>query len=130
MQIAAHVLEKMRDHARTASPCECCGILLGTPAHITAAIPAPNIHPNPQTRFEIAPQTLIDAHRAARSGGAQIAGYYHSHPHGPAHPSATDRNQAAHDGAIWAIVGEAGDVTFWRDDEDRFTPLSYALASR
>ena len=130
MQIAAHVLEKMRDHARTASPRECCGILLGSPAHIIATVPAANIHPNPQSRFEIDPQTLIDTHRTARSGGPPIAGYYHSHPHGPAHPSATDRAQAAHDGAIWAIVGEAGDVTFWRDDEDCFTPLSYALASR
>ena len=130
MQVNAQVMDEMRDYARTASPHECCGILLGTPALITAAIPAPNIHPAPRTRFEIDPQTLIDAHRAARTGGAQIAGYYHSHPHGPAQPSATDRDHAAHDGAIWAIVGEAGDVTFWRDDEDRFTPLSYAIASR
>ena len=123
------VVTHIQSHARTASPHECCGIILGTPAHITAAVPSANVHPTPQTRFEIDPQTLIDAHRTARSGGPPIAGYYHSHPHGPAHPSATDRAQAAHDGAIWAIVGEAGDITFWRDDEDRFTPLSYGPAS-
>ena len=129
LEVDDDVLTHIQSHARTASPDECCGILLGTRAHITAAVPATNVHPTPQTRFEIDPQTLIDVHRAARTGGPQIAGYYHSHPHGPAHPSATDRAQAAHDGAIWAIVGDAGDITFWRDDEDRFTPLSYALTS-
>ena len=129
MQIDGHVLDEMRVSARAASPHECCGILLGTPTRITAAIAAENVHPSPHTRFEIDPQALIDAHRSARNGGPQIAGYYHSHPAGHAYPSATDRAQAAHDGAIWAIVGQAGDVTFWRDDEEGFTPLSYALAS-
>jgi hypothetical protein len=31
---------------------------------------------------------------------------------------------AAGDGSIWAIAA-AGDVTFWRDDEDGFVALSY-----
>lgn len=129
LKVCREVLAHIRSCAHAASPHECCGILLGTPTRITAAIAAENVHPSPHTRFEIDPQALIDAHRAARNGGPQIAGYYHSHPTGPAYPSATDRAQAAHDGAIWAIVGQAGDVTFWRDDEEGFTPLSYALAS-
>ena len=31
---------------------------------------------------------------------------------------------AGGDGRVWAIAGE-GDVTFWRDDEGAFVPLSY-----
>ena len=52
-------------------------------------------------------------------------GYYHSHPQGPAEPSAIDRAQASRDG----LVG-AGDVRFWRDDEAGFVELSTRLASR
>ena len=67
----------------------------------------------------------------ARRGPAarRCVGYYHSHPTGPAEPSATDRAQASGDGRVWAIVGEDG-VTFWRDDERGFAPLSYAIEDR
>ncbi|OYX08196.1 MAG: hypothetical protein B7Z08_10465 [Sphingomonadales bacterium 32-68-7] len=68
-------------------------------------------------------------HRAARSGGPAVIGYYHSHPSGPARPSPTDRAEASGDGSVWAIVS-ASDVTFWRDDAAGFTPLSYAVEDR
>ena len=108
-------------------PNECCGVLLGAEAAITAILPARNAHAQPRTRFEIDPQTLIDAHRAGRAGGPQVLGYYHSHPQGPAHPSQTDRAQAAHDGSIWAIVAPGGDISFWQDDQSGFTALPYAV---
>ncbi|RIV83300.1 M67 family peptidase [Aurantiacibacter xanthus] len=126
--LADAAAEQIRTHARLTAPLECCGLLLGEGAAITDARPARNVHLSPQTHFEIDPQTLIDAHRAARAGGPQVLGYYHSHPRGPAQPSATDRAMAARDRAIWAIV--AGDqITLWRDDESCFTPLSYRLAT-
>lgn len=118
----------VREAART-HPQECCGIMLGTGQHITELIPAANVHPAPTTHFEIDPQALIAAHRTARGGGPQVVGYYHSHPRGPAQPSTTDRAEAAHDGAIWAIVAGEGVVTFWRDDESGFVALPYSLAS-
>ena len=119
-------LERLLQEAASAHPQECCGILLGEGAHITAIQPAPNVHPDPHAHFEIDPQALVDAHRAARSGGPKVLGYYHSHPNGLARPSATDRAQAAHDGSLWAIVADGG-VTFWRDDEAGFSALSYAV---
>ena len=128
LEIPAHILAQLHAQAAGAHPHECCGILLGTGRSITALLPARNVHPAPLTHFEIDPQTLIDAHRAARKGEAGIVGYYHSHPHGPARPSATDAAQAPGDGRVWAIVGE-GDVTFWQDDEGGFSALSYSLAS-
>ena len=112
--------------AADADPLECCGILLGHEGRIDAIQPATNVHPAPQTHFEIDPQALIDAHRSAREGGLAVLGYYHSHPNGLAEPSATDRRMAAGDGAIWAIVaGEA--VTLWRASPEGFLPLSYTL---
>ena len=116
----------MRAHAAAAHPHEACGILLGEGEWITQAIATANVHPNPQTHFEIDPQALIDAHRAARAGGPDVIGYYHSHPAGEAAPSATDRACARGDGKVWAIV--AGDaVAFWRDGGQGFTALPLCL---
>ncbi|WP_374211793.1 M67 family metallopeptidase [Erythrobacter fulvus] len=118
-------LAAMHAAARAAHPREACGILLGEGGRIAEACQTRNAHPEPATHFEIDPQALIDAHRAARSGGPQVLGYFHSHPNGLATPSATDRKCAAGDGRIWAIVA-ADDVTFWRDGEEGFAALSFA----
>lgn len=116
----------MRSEAQAAHPDECCGILLGEGRAINRAVPAKNVHPTPQTHFEIDPQALIDAHRAAREGGLQVAGYYHSHPVGEAEPSATDAAMASGDGRVWALIaGE--DLQFWRDETGGFKALSYQV---
>ena len=129
IRVSRPVLDRLLSKASRTAPEECCGILLGSDGLIDEVRPAPNVAADPRSRFEIDPQTLVDMHREARSGGPQIVGYFHSHPAGPAEPSATDRAQAAHDGSVWAIVGEGG-VTFWRDEEAGFVPLSYTVVDR
>jgi proteasome lid subunit RPN8/RPN11 len=121
--------EALMGAARAAMPHECCGLLLGIGNRIDSIIATANVADDPARHFAIDPRALIDAHRAARAGGPQVLGYYHSHPAGPASPSATDRAEAAGDGRIWAIIEPggaeaAGDVTFWRDDETGFTRLA------
>lgn len=128
LPVTREVLDLLDEEARAAHPLECCGILFGDHASITAAKPAANIHAGPATHFEIDPQALIDAHRSAREGGPQIVGYYHSHPNGLSQLSPTDVASAAHDGMIWAIIAD-GAVSFWRDDAECFTALSYSVAS-
>jgi len=127
IELTRAALDRICAEAARAFPEEACGILLGLEGRIERAAPARNVHSTPQTHFEIDPQALVDAHRAARAGGPEIIGYYHSHPSGPAEPSAADRAMAGSDGSVWAIVGQ-GDVTFWRDDEAGFAALSYSLA--
>lgn len=122
--VAGSVMDQLRDSAAQAHPRECCGILLGAGGRITRAYPTQNVHPAPETHFEMDPQALIDAHRAAREGGPQVIGYYHSHPTGDAVPSETDRAMASGDGRIWAIIARR-EITFWRDSPDAFEPLSY-----
>ncbi|WP_367274046.1 M67 family metallopeptidase [Erythrobacter sp.] len=112
--------------ARAAFPNEVCGLLLGEDARIDEARAAANIHPAPGTHFEIDPQALIDAHRAARAGGPQVIGYFHSHPTGEPVPSSTDRAMAAGDGRVWAIIA-ADEVMFWRDTGEGFAALSYLV---
>jgi len=137
VEIESQALNSLQSQSTAAHPHECCGILFGVTSAasgqaITAVQPAANVHPNPQTHFEIDPQALIDAYRNARAGGPAIIGYYHSHPTGDAHPSATDHAMAAHDGKVWAIIAGSGAefrVTFWRDGKDGFHPLSYDVRS-
>ena len=124
IHVSSQAMRAMEAAARDTHPDEACGILLGSRLSeadvITAFVSAKNIHPAPQTHFEIDPQSLIDAHRGARSGGRQVLGYFHSHPSGEARPSATDIAMAASDGAIWAIYGtvegaiEAKGIRFYR----------------
>lgn len=129
LQTTRSVMDQILAEAATAHPRECCGILLGNGETIGALEPADNVHPAPKTHFEIDPRALIDAHRAARRGGSQVVGYYHSHPRGPAAPSPTDQAMAARDGRVWAIAGQ-GEVRFWRDDEAGFEPLSLRVIDR
>lgn len=120
----------MRAAAKAAHPLEACGILLGTGGRITEARAAANVHPAPATHFEIDPQALIDAHRAARAGGLAVIGYFHSHPVGEPVPSATDRACAAGDGKVWAILAPSDpgiDVRFWTDGEQGFVALPLCL---
>lgn len=126
LRVTREALERMLAESARAAPDECCGMLLGRNGCIAEARAAANVAAEPRRRFEIDPQALVDAHRAARIGGPEVIGYYHSHPGGAAEPSATDRAMAAGDGSVWAIVGEGG-TTFWCDAEEGFAPLSYAL---
>jgi proteasome lid subunit RPN8/RPN11 len=127
--VEAGVIAAIQAATAAAHSHEACGILTGEGVCITGVIATPNIHPTPKTRFEIDPQALINAHRAERGGGAQVMGYFHSHPCGPPEPSATDRAMAAHDGKVWVIVG-ADEVRFWQDVPEGFRALSYVVLER
>ena len=124
--VTRQAIDRIFAEAAASHPLECCGLLLGKGDRIGEVRPAANIHPDPKRFFEIDPQTLIDAHRNARSGGPLLIGYYHSHPLGPPEPSATDRAHGTGDGKVWAIVGE-GRIAFWRDAKDGFELLSYSV---
>jgi desampylase len=129
IEVSSAILQRLLDEAESAHPNEACGLLLGRNGRVKAIVACANVHPNPERRFEIDPQALIEAHRAARAGGPEVVGYYHSHPAGPPQPSATDRAQATGDGRVWAIVGE-GRVEWWHDEPGGFTPLSYTASHR
>ena len=122
LEVGQLALDVMLNEAARAHPEEACGLLLGSAERIEGAVSTRNVHPTPRTHFEIDPAALIAAHKVAREGGAGIAGYWHSHPTGPAAPSATDRASASGDGRIWAIVAD-GVVAFWRDASGGFEAL-------
>lgn len=112
-----------------AHPAEACGILLGQGGRVDRASVERNVHPDPAHHFEIDPAALIAAHKAARGGGPQVLGYWHSHPNGRAGPSDEDRARACGDGRAWVIVASGG-ITVWSDGPAGFTRLGYTVEER
>lgn len=121
--IASDALNAILAAAKKAEEKECCGLLLGTANRIEQALQAANVHPAPARHFEIDPAALIAALRAEREGGAQVIGYFHSHPTGPAIPSATDTAMAAGDGRLWAIVGGDGAIGWFQSTPGGFVNM-------
>lgn len=107
-QIAPAALESIVSQARAVRPVECCGLLIGSGTVITEAIQTANVSEAPN-RFFIDPKGHIDGRRDARRRGLEVLGFYHSHPHTRAMPSATDRAEAAYPGLLYLIVSLATD---------------------
>jgi len=101
--------ERMIAHCLAARPLEGCGLLLGDRAGGTAEVhearPAPNVRASAE-HYEIEPEAVLAADRAARAAGRVLLGAWHSHPGGPAVPSARDRDEAWPDWC-YLIVGLA-----------------------
>ncbi|HTS24460.1 MAG TPA: M67 family metallopeptidase [Bryobacteraceae bacterium] len=82
-------------HARQAYPNECCGAMLGSldedSKTVCVAMPLENSYAGAQaTRYELRPQDLLAADKAARERNMDLIGIYHSHPDCDAYFSKTD----------------------------------------
>jgi proteasome lid subunit RPN8/RPN11 len=127
LRVSARALDEMIAAARAADPCECCGMLLGTPGEIAEAVRARNLAGDPN-RFLIDPKDHIEARREGRRRGLDVMGFYHSHPHSPAVPSSTDRQEASYSGSLYAIVGlaaEPAEVRIYRFDDGSFVGVPF-----
>jgi len=82
---------------------ECCGLLAGRDAVISAILPAKNTLQSPKA-YEIAPQELFDLFRRIRSGGLEHLGIYHSHPNGENDPSPLDIERSFYPDTAYLII--------------------------
>jgi proteasome lid subunit RPN8/RPN11 len=112
MQIRQDVLAAIDAHARSESPRECCGLLIGDADHIVEAVAANNVAADPMRRYEIAPADYFAQIRrcreltAARGTRLAVVGAYHSHPRSLPDPSPTDLAEAF-SGFLYLIIGPA-----------------------
>lgn len=100
--------------AEAAYPEEACGLLIGTAGALTVGgvVAAANVAPEPRRRFEIDPRVHFAVLRRLRGGNECIIGHYHSHPDGPAEPSAHDVACVGDRQLIWLILAvDAGRLT-------------------
>ena len=130
MRIYKPALDNIVSHARAAAPAECCGLLLGRGEDIIESARAANLSPD-VNRFFIDPRAHIDIRREARQRGLGVIGFYHSHAHSPAQPSATDLREASYPDHLHLIVSvqfEPPDVRLFRIEEMscREVPLTMA----
>ena len=82
-------------HAQKTYPNECCGAMLGTldgdSKIVSEAIALENAFEGAQAaRYELRPEDLLAADKAARERGMDLIGIYHSHPDCDAYFSKTD----------------------------------------
>lgn len=92
--ITDEAYHRMIELSRQAHPAEACGILLrsdGCADAIDIVRPVRNIHPHPERAFAFDPADWVAAWTEMRRDRLKIAGFWHSHPHGPPVPSAADR---------------------------------------
>src|SRR5215471_4992545 len=82
-------------HARRTYPNECCGAMLGVidgdSKKVSVALALENAFEGAQAaRYELRPEDLLAADRAARERRMDLIGIYHSHPDCDAYFSKTD----------------------------------------
>lgn len=121
------VVREIVAHAREAAPDECCGLLLGRGGTIDEAARTRNIADDPTMRFLVDPKDHFDRRRTARERGLEVVGFYHSHPHSPAEPSARDLAEFSYPDHLYVIVSlRAGpaQVAVFRFEGGCFRPLT------
>lgn len=115
--------DAIRRHGAETYPHECCGALIGRDGIVVEAFALPNTtEEGARRRFLVRPVDYRDAERRASAAGAELLGFYHSHPDHPARPSPYDLDHA------WPVfsyvilsvaAGRPGDMTSWRLRDDR-----------
>ena len=123
LTISAAVDQAIRTHGQETYPHECCGALVGRGDHVSGIVALPNTtEEGPRRRFLVRPSDYREAEHRAGELGAELLGFYHSHPDHPARPSQYDLDHAWPTFAYIIVAvasGVAGDMTVWHLKEDR-----------
>jgi proteasome lid subunit RPN8/RPN11 len=97
--LAPVALDTIRAHGASTYPDECCGALIGSSTdsdtQVVEARPLDNVTAEgPRRRFLVSAADYRAAERHAATAGAELVGFYHSHPDHPAEPSQYDLDHA------------------------------------
>src|SRR6266851_9988054 len=120
------VAADIRRHGEETYPHECCGALVARDGHVAATFALPNTtEEGPRRRFLVRPSDYRLAEQRAGELGAELLGFYHSHPDHPARPSQYDLDHAWPTFAyviVSVAAGTAGEMTVWylKDDRSNF----------
>ena len=95
IEIEQQPWKDMVRHAESTYPNECCGAMLGRTENgkkiVTRSVPLVNSFSGEQgERYELRPEDLLEADKAARAQNLDLVGIFHSHPDCDAYFSETD----------------------------------------
>ncbi len=119
LQITAEQWQTMLAEVRGRASEESCGLLAGKDGRVAAVLPIPNALHSP-VRFEMEPSEQVRAMLWIEEQGLELAGIYHSHLHGPSHPSQTDVAEFAYPGVISLI---------WSPSESGWQARAFAISN-
>ena len=123
LRITAAVDEAIRAHGAETFPNECCGALYGVNGVVTDTFALANVtEEGPRRRFRISDKDYMKTERRASELGAELLGFYHSHPDHPARPSQYDLDHALPTFSYIIVSVRGGtpeDMTSWRLRDDR-----------
>jgi proteasome lid subunit RPN8/RPN11 len=123
LTITEGVGQAIRMHGQETYPHECCGALLGRDGRVTSVVALPNTtEEGPRRRFLVRPADYREAEQRASALGAELLGFYHSHPDHPARPSQYDLDHAWPTFAyiiVAVAAASAGEMTVWYLKDDR-----------
>lgn len=83
---------------------EVCGLIAGRDGQPHRLHPVANLADRPGRLFQMDPAGQIVAMRAMREAGEELVAIFHSHPHAPARPSATDIAESEYPEVLHLIV--------------------------
>jgi [CysO sulfur-carrier protein]-S-L-cysteine hydrolase len=109
LRLKRPVYEAMLCHLEAVYPQEGCGLLAGywSERMATVLYAIANRAANPQTQFLMLPSQQIAAFLEIDAAEMDLLAIYHSHPHGPATPSAADMAQAYYPDVLQLVVSLA-----------------------
>jgi proteasome lid subunit RPN8/RPN11 len=123
LELKAGTANAIRRHGAETYPNECCGALVGRDGVVVDVYPLPNTtEEGPRRRFRVRPQDYRAAEHQAAQAGAELLGFYHSHPDHPARPSQYDHDHAWPYFSYIIVSVRAGvpeEMTSWRLRDDR-----------
>jgi proteasome lid subunit RPN8/RPN11 len=101
--------------ARACDPFEACGLIAGRASGLprggseaVQVISVTNVL-HSRVRFRMDPVQQLKAFNQIEEQGLELLAIYHSHPDGPATPSATDVSEAAYPGVVHLIWSKSGE---------------------
>ena len=83
---------------------EVCGLIGLSGGENMRFYPVENAASEPDRLFEMDPEGQIEAMRVMRETGETLFAIFHSHPHAPARPSATDLAESTYPEALHLII--------------------------
>ncbi|ADU51217.1 Mov34/MPN/PAD-1 family protein [Thermaerobacter marianensis DSM 12885] len=102
------MMEAMLAHARAEAPLEACGIVGGRDGRPVTFYPARNADRSP-VRYTVDPEDQLRIFTTMDERGEELWAIFHSHPHSPAYPSATDVRFAYYPEAYYLIASLAAE---------------------
>jgi [CysO sulfur-carrier protein]-S-L-cysteine hydrolase len=104
VQLPRSVVDRLLRLARQTPDEEICGLISRDRNGFKSCYPVANTAADRKRFFALDPRGQIEAMRAMRERGEELAAIYHSHPESPPFPSQTDIDQHEYPGVLYLII--------------------------